>query len=174
MKSIESSFRAISKTAILVMITLLCAANAGAQGNNGRGKCMQTFGISFYLVKPGYEDEWLDLYMKWHYPLLEYALEQGTLAEHKLFVPDGHGLEGAFTFAASFLSPDPQFAVSAPLDRAGLIEQLFGGQMDAYVAGEKRRWEITLKHWDTDFIELDKTENPLSVYLPSAGGCSPD
>ena len=46
--------------------------------------------------------------------------------------------------------------------------------MDEYVAGEKRRWEITLQHWDTDFIELDKNENPLSVYLPSAGGCSPD
>ena len=44
-------------------------------------------------------------------------------------------------------------------------------QTIAHVAGEKRRWELTVKHWDTDFIELDKTEDPLSVYLPSAGGC---
>jgi hypothetical protein len=43
--------------------------------------------------------------------------------------------------------------------------------MDEYVAGEKRRWELTLRHWDTDFVELDKTEDPLSVYLPSAGSC---
>ena len=158
----------------LAVALLSVTTAASAQGNNGRGKCMQPFGISFYLVKPGFEDEWLDLYIKWHYPLLEYALEHGTLAEHKLFVPDGHGLEGGYTFAASFLSPTAQSGASAPLGRAGLIEHLFGDNMDEYVSGEKRRWEITLKHWDTDFIELDKTEDPLSVYLPSAGGCSTD
>lgn len=143
-----------------------------AQGNNGRGQCMRPFGISFYQVSPGHEDEWLALYMKWHYPLLEYALEHGTMLEHKLLVPDGHGLEAAWTFAASFLYPAPGEGGKAPLGRAALIEQLHGDHMDEYIAGEKRRWEITLKHWDTDFIELDKGEAPLSVYLPSAGGCS--
>ena len=116
----------------------------------------------------------LELYMKWHYPLMEYSLEHGTIAEHKLYVPDGHGLEGAWTFAASFLFPAAQDAKPAPLDRAGLIEQLFGDRMEDYVAGEKRRWEITLRHWDTDFIELDKSEEPFSVYLPSSGGCETD
>jgi hypothetical protein len=145
-----------------------------AQGNNGRGKCMQPFGISFYQVKPGFEDEWLALYMTWHYPLLEYALEHGTLLEHRLYVPDGHGIENAWTFAASFLAPAAGQAGTAPLDRAGLIAQLFGDVMDEYVAGEQRRWELTLRHWDTDFIELDKSETPLSVYRPSAGGCQSD
>jgi len=164
------------KKKTIQVVSILCFAflltmTASAQGNNGRGKCMQSFGISFYLVKPGYEDEWLGLYMKWHYPIMEYSLEHGTIAEHKLFVPDGHGMEGAWTFAASFLFPAAQDAKSAPLGRAALIDHLFANQMDDYVAGEKRRWDITLKHWDTDFIELDKTEDPLSVYLPSAGGC---
>jgi len=156
-------------TAVVVAISL--AATVFAQGNNGRGKCMQPFGISFYQVKPGYEDEWLALYMKWHYPLMQYALDHGTIAEHKLFVPDGHGMDGAWTFAASFLYPAAQDARSAPLDRAAQIRHLFGDRMDDYVAGEKRRWDLTLQHWDTDFIELDKSEDPLSVYLPSAGGC---
>jgi hypothetical protein len=132
---------------------------------------MQPFGISFYSVKGGYEDEWLALYMQWHYPLMEYALEHGTLLEHKLFVPNGHGIGAPWTFAASFLYPAAQNRESAPLDRAGQIQELFGDQMDEYVAGEKRRWELTLKHWDTDFIQLDKSEDPLSVYLPSGGGC---
>jgi hypothetical protein len=161
----------VGVTLASICLALTLITDASAQGNNGRGKCMQPFGISFYLVKPGYEDEWLDLYMKWHYPIMEYSLEHGTIAEHKLFVPSGHGIEGAWTFAASFLYPAAREAKSAPLDRAGLIEHLFGDRMDDYVAGEKRRWEITLKHWDTDFIELDKSEKPLSVYLPSAGGC---
>jgi len=153
--------------ALVVMLT----ASAFAQGNNGRGKCMQPFGISYYEVKPGFEDEWLDLYMTWHYPLMEYALEHGTLLEHKLYVPDGHGMEGAYTFAISFLFPAAQSSRSAPLSRAELISEIFAERMDEYVAGEKRRWEITLRHWDTDFIELDKSERPLSVYLPSDGGC---
>lgn len=155
----------------LVCLAWLLVSTASAQGNNGRGKCMQPFGISFYLVKGGFEDEWLDLYMQWHYPLMEYGLAQGTVLEHKLMVPDGHSQEPQWTFAATFLYPAAQDRKSAPLDRAQLIEHLFGDRMAEYVAGEKRRWDLTLKHWDTDFIQLDKSEKPLSVYTPSAGGC---
>ncbi|TDJ35203.1 MAG: hypothetical protein E2O53_06655 [Gammaproteobacteria bacterium] len=161
----------IIKTMMLCSLAIAFTSQVSAQGNNGRGKCMQPFGISFYAVKAGYEDEWLALYMKWHYPLMEYALEHGTLLEHKLLVPDGHGIEAQWSFAASFLYPAAQGRASAPLDRAEQIQELFGERMDDYVAGEKRRWELTLSHWDTDFIELDKSESPLSVYLPSRGGC---
>ncbi len=161
----------IMLTLMLCSLAIAFTSQVSAQGNNGRGKCMQPFGISFYAVKAGYEDEWLALYMKWHYPLMEYALEHGTLLEHKLLVPDGHGIEAQWSFAASFLYPAAQDRASAPLDRAEQIQELFGKRMDDYVAGEKRRWELTLSHWDTDFIELDKSESPLSVYLPSRGGC---
>lgn len=158
-------------TLMLFFLVMILSSESNAQGNNGRGKCMQPFGISFYLVKGGQEDEWLELYMEWHYPLMAYGLENGTVLEHKLMVPDGHSQESQWTFAATFLYPASQNTKSAPLDRAGLIEHLFGDRMDEYVAGEKRRWDLTLKHWDTDFIQLDKTEDPLSVYTPSAGGC---
>lgn len=156
---------------ILCCLVVAIASLVHAQGNNGRGKCMQPFGISFYSIKSGYEDEWLALYMNWHYPLMEYALEHGTLLEHKLFVPDGHGADEPWSFAVSFLYPAAQDRKPAPLDRAQQIRELFGDRIDDYVAGEKRRWELTTKHWDTDFVELDKSERPLSVYLPSAGGC---
>jgi len=174
MKNQVNTFGKFIAATLFVCGFLSLGAAANAQGNNGRGKCMQPFGISFYQVKPGYEDEWLELYMKWHYPIMEYSLEHGTVAEHKLFVPSGHGMEGAWTFAASFLYPAAQDTKTAPMGRAEVISHLFGDRMDAYVAGEKRRWEITLKHWDTDFIQLDKSEDPLSVYLPSAGGCEAD
>ena len=159
------------KAFILCCLAVAFTSQVAAQGNNGRGRCMQPFGISFYSVQGGYEDEWLALYMKWHYPLMAYALEQGTLLEHKLFVPDGHGIEAQWSFAASFLYPAAQNRKMAPMGRADLIQELFGDVMDDYVAGEKRRWELTLSHWDTDFIQLDKSESPLSVYLPSLGGC---
>ncbi len=161
------------KTLVLSCMVIFLTSIANAQGNNGRGKCMEPFGISFYAVKGGYEDEWLELYMKWHYPLMQYALDNGTILQHKLFVPDGHSQGEQWTFAASFIFPSSQDKKTAPLDRAALIAKLFGDQMDDYVAGEKRRWQITINHWDTDFIELDKSENPLSVYKPSFGGCDP-
>lgn len=159
------------KTLVLSCMVIFLTSIANAQGNNGRGKCMEPFGVSFYAVKGGYEDEWLELYMKWHYPLMQYALDNGTILQHKLFVPDGHSHGEQWTFAASFLFPSSQDKKTAPLDRAALIAKLFGDQMNDYVAGEKRRWQITINHWDTDFIELDKSENPLSVYKPSFGGC---
>lgn len=147
-------------------------SNANAQGNNGRGKCMQPFGISFYKVKAGNEDEWLGLFMEWHYPLIEYSLQHGTLAEFKMNVPDGHGEGSAWTFAGTYLAPLPDKRGKPPLDRAQLIDNLFGDRMEDYVAGEKRRWALTEHHWDTNFTELDLTETPLSVYWPSQGGCS--
>ena len=160
-----------NKFFILFFLIFLFPVLLNAQGNNGRGKCMQPFGISYYLVEGGDEDEWLELYMKWHYPLMQYALDHGSIIEHKLFVPDGHGIEAQWTFAVSFLFPSSQESTPAPLGRAELITELFGNQMDDYIAGEKRRWELTTKHWDTDFIELDKSDRPLSVYRPSLGGC---
>ena len=160
-----------NKFFILFFLIFLFPVLLNAQGNNGRGKCMQPFGISYSLVEGGDEDEWLELYMKWHYPLMQYALDHGSIIEHKLFVPDGHGIEAQWTFAVSFLFPSSQESAPAPLGRAELITELFGNQMDDYIAGEQRRWELTKKHWDTDFIELDKSEMPLSVYRPSLGGC---
>ena len=73
------------KVLALFFMVIFLASIANAQGNNGRGKCMEPFGISFYAVKGGYEDEWLELYMKWHYPLMQYALDNGTILQHKLF-----------------------------------------------------------------------------------------
>ena len=159
------------KAFVLSSMIIFLVSIANAQGNNGRGKCMEPFGISFYTVKAGYEDEWLELYMKWHYPLMQYALENGTMLEHKLFVPDGHSIGEQWTFAVSFLFPSSQDRKIAPLDRGELINELFGVQIDDYVAGEKRRWHLPITHWDTAFIELDKSEIPLSVYKPSFGGC---
>jgi hypothetical protein len=159
---------------ILVAYCLLsfACASANSQGNNGRGKCMQPFGISFYKVQASHEDEWLGLFMKWHYPLLEYSMKHGTLIEFKMNVPDGHGEGSAWTFAGTYLAPTSEERGTPPLDRAQLIENLFGDRMEEYVAGEKRRWALTEHHWDTNFTELDLTEAPLSVYWPSHGGCA--
>ena len=109
----------IRQILLLFSLAFVLTTVVNAQGNNGRGKCMQPFGISFYAVKGGYEDEWLELYMKWHYPLMQYAMDKGTLLQHKLFVPDGHSLEGQWTFAASFLFPKSQNRKAAPLDQIG-------------------------------------------------------
>ena len=102
---------------------------------------------------------------------MECALEHGTLLEHKMFVPNGHAIGASWTFAVSFLQPAAQILKPAPLNRAEQIQTSFSDQMNDYVAGEKRRWELTVNHWDTDFIQLHKIEGPLSVYLRSSGGC---
>jgi hypothetical protein len=162
----------ILKTLVVCCLLSVACSSADAQGNNGRGKCMQPFGISFYKVKAGHEDEWLGLFMEWHYPLLEYALEHGTLEEFKMNVPDGHGEGSAWTFAGTYLAPLSDQRGTPPLGRAELIDRLFGDRMDDYVAGEKRRWTLTEQHWDTNFTELDLAESPLSVYWPSQGGCA--
>ncbi len=128
------------KALILCAMMFFCIALVNAQGNNGRGKCMQPFGISFYLVEGGFEDEWLDLYMKWHYPLMQYALDNEALLQHKLFVPDGHvlpireiklssGAEFIVVICGSIMTmpglPRVPAANSIKLNEKGEIEGLF-------------------------------------------------
>ena len=54
----------IGKTLILCCLLVETSSLVNAQGNNGRRNCMRPFGISFYTIKGGHEDEWLELYMK--------------------------------------------------------------------------------------------------------------
>jgi hypothetical protein len=55
------------------------------------------------------------------------------------------------------------------LSRGELIRKLFP-DIEAYVAGEKRRWELTVDHWDTSLLEIDIDDPNPSVYYPLIDG----
>ncbi len=56
-----------------------------------------------------------------------------------------------------------------PVSRGELIKQLFP-DIEAYTAGERRRWELTINHSDANLLELDITDPNLSIYYPIIDG----
>jgi len=63
------------------------------------------------------------------------------------------------------VSPPEGEAPKLGMTRAEVIRKLFP-DIEDYVKGEKLRWSLTVNHWDEDFVELDVTRDPLSVYYP--------
>lgn len=155
------------------VFALLALAFAGiqtvaAQALSGRalpGK--PRVGISYYKVPPGKHDEWLALYKKWHRPIMDAQIKHGTTISSTLYVLSSHQFGGNYDFV--IVSVSPAEAKPYPISRGELIKQLFP-DIEAYVAGEKRRWELTTDHADTSLVEINLDEETPSVYYPLING----
>ena len=157
----------------LVSILLLASSFSFSQGQNGRGACLDSYMTSYYKVKPGYYDEWMDLFKKWHLPVVEYDVKAKGLADYKFFAASGHAIEPDFDFMGMYVFYGmPQSYDGQRLSRPALIEELFGDQMEEYITGERRRWELTEKHWDTRFLQMDPHQEPFSVLYPIFTDCN--
>jgi hypothetical protein len=48
------------------------STTARAQATIGAGDGKNTISVDFYKVPPGRQDDWLALYKKYHYPIMQY------------------------------------------------------------------------------------------------------
>ena len=108
----------------------------------------------FYTVKWGYQDEFLDLFQKNHYPVLKEELKRGRLASIKTYVPTYHGDgRGDWTFAVVLTYRDAA-ALVGPSGEDEIIRQLYPDQA-TYRKEEQRRFDILVAHWDVPLNELN-------------------
>lgn len=156
--------------AVFLALACLTATNAGAQGGNGRGACKPEVFLAYYKVLPGKQDEWLTLYKQWHLPIMRYEIEHGATTSAKIFASGHHSPNQSWDFIAIITYPPAGQGQKALLSRPEAIEHLFP-DVEAYVAAEKRRWEITVSHWDEKLVQLDPDEQPFSVYEPLKIDC---
>ena len=144
------------------------AQAATAQALSGRGlPGHPRVGIGYYKVPPGKHDEWLALYKKWHRPIMQAQINNGTTTSSTLYALSSHQFGGNYDFVIVNVSPAE--AKPMPVSRGELIKQLFP-DIEAYVAGEKRRWELTVDHADTSLVEVDIDDPNPSVYYPIIDG----
>ena len=138
---------------LVVMLMLALPAAASAQAPVRSSEAAKTTWY-FYTVQWGYQDEFLDLFARNHYPLLK-ALEQaGKYSRVRTYVPTYHGDGRAdWTFAVELVEP----ANAPTVDEEALVKKLYPDQAK-YVREEKRRFEILVAHWDVPltFVDLSK------------------
>jgi len=108
----------------------------------------------FYTVKWGYQDEFMDLFQRNHYPVLKEELRQGRLTTIKTYVPTYHGDGRAdWTFAVSLTYRDAA-ALTGPSDEEAIVKKLFPDQ-EKFRKEEQRRFDILVAHWDVPLNEVN-------------------
>jgi hypothetical protein len=111
----------------------------------------------FYTVKWGFQDEFLDLFQRNHYPVLKAQQKAGRYVSVRTYVPEFHGDGRAdWTFAVELVeAPNPP---SAPTTEE-ILAKLYPDRAK-FNREEQRRFEILVAHWDVplNHIDLDKRQ----------------
>lgn len=167
----RSFLAAIGLAVAAATASLAFAPAADAQAQNGRGDGLNRVSVGYYKVPPGRHDEWLELYRTWHRPIMEENIRTGATISSRLYVAGNHAPGSPWDFAIINVSP-----ASAPPglpSRAEVIRRLFP-DLEAYVAGERARWALTIDHWDERFVPLSWDQEPFSLYYPIDRAIEPE
>src|SRR5579862_6316130 len=100
----------------------------------------------YYKVQWGHQQEFLNLFLKNHYPLLQKQIETGRILSVKIETPANHGTEdGRWDYRVTIRFKNSTVATSSNPDEARLIHQLWPDQQ-TYEREEQRRFEVLLAH----------------------------
>jgi hypothetical protein len=106
----------------------------------------------YYKIKWGYQDEFLHLFKKNHYPVLKAQKESGRLLEILAYEPRFHGDgKSDWTFLSVLVFRDWQ-ALSESQEKE-IIKKMFPDQ-ETFQREEQRRFELMEAHWDVPLREL--------------------
>lgn len=105
----------------------------------------------FYTVKWGFQEEWLELFTRNHWPLLREGVKAGVFTDVRLFTPRYHGDGRADWTVMVTITYRDWATMEGHASREELVE-LFPDQ-EKYRAEEQRRFELLEAHWDVPLEE---------------------
>jgi hypothetical protein len=108
---------------------------------------------SFYHIAAGHQDEWLALYKKYHYPIMQYEIKQGLVKSETMYKRGIHELSPAWDFFVVVVYRDMDAEVEVQKERAKVMKAVFPNT-EEFEANDKKRWELTTEHWDEKLIEV--------------------
>src|SRR5438874_13551707 len=135
-----------------ILLTLLLSVSARsllAQGAPPQAGPDQPYTVEYYYkVQWGHQQEFQQLFLKNHYPLLKKNVESGRMISVKIETPANHMTEDArWDYRVTIKFKNSTVATTANPDEEKIIKQLWPDQ-ETYKREEQRRFEILLAHWD--------------------------
>ena len=113
----------------------------------------------FYTVKWGFQDEFLDLFQRNHYPVLKARMEAGHYASVRTYTPRYHGDGRAdWTFAVELV--ERPGSTGLPTE-AEIVQKLYPDQVK-FRQEERRRFELLEAHWDVPLSAVEFEKRTLS------------
>jgi len=110
----------------------------------------------YYKLVPGGTSEWLALYKKNHNPLLKELMKEGLLKSEKLYTRRFHAESPSWDYKIVMVWRDWAALEEAHDREPEILKTLYPNKED-HDQQEKRRWELTVSHWDDvlDEVPLD-------------------
>jgi hypothetical protein len=141
-----------------LLLTLLLSVLARpllAQGAPPQGGPNQPYAMEYYYkVQWGHQQEFLQLFLKNHYPLLQKQAESGRILSLKIDQPANHTTEdGRWDYRVTIRFKNSTVATTDDPNEQSLIKQLWPDQK-TYEREEQRRFEILLGHWDLPVTDI--------------------
>lgn len=104
-------------------------------------------------MMPGGPSEWLSLYLKNHHPILRQLGKEGLILSEKLYERRFHAESPAWDYKVVMVWRDWAALQEASKHEPQIIRSLFPDKA-AHDQEEKRRWELTERHWDDVLKEV--------------------
>jgi hypothetical protein len=125
------------------------------QGSPPHGGVDQPYIMEYYYkVQWGHQQEFLQLFLKNHFPLLRKLTETGRVIDVKIATPANHLPEEArWDYRVTIRFKNSTVGTTANPEEETLIKQLWPDQ-DTYKREEQRRFEILLAHWDVPMTDI--------------------
>lgn len=137
------------KRIVLAVCFSIFAPPLFAQGSPAQTAANQPYVMEYYYkVQWGHQQEFLNLFLKNHYPLLKKEVEQGRILSVKIETPANHMTEESrWDYRVTLAFKNSTLATTTNPDEAALIKQLWPDEA-TFTREEQRRFEILLAHWD--------------------------
>ena len=143
------------RSVFLAVMVGLFAPAIWAQGAPLQGGANQPYVMEYYYkAQWGHQQEFLQLFLKNHYPLLQKEVESGRILSVKIEMPANHMTEDSrWDYRVTIRYKNSTVATTANPDEESLIKQLWPDQ-ESYRREEQRRFEILLAHWDLPLTDI--------------------
>src|SRR3974390_556426 len=137
------------------VLVAVCTLSLFAQGPPPQGAADQPYTMEYYYkVQWGHQQEFLQLFLKNHYPLLMKNVESGRMLSVKIEQPaNPTPAVGRWRSRVTIRFKNSTLATTANPDEDRLIKQLWPDQ-EKYKREEQRRFEILLAHWDLPVTDI--------------------
>lgn len=135
--------------AVALVFAGLAVRPALAQGAPPQGGADQPYTVEYYYkVQWGHQAEFLDLFLRNHFPLLQKIKSTGRIVSLKIETPAYHTTEdGRWDYRVTIVYKNSTLATTVNPDEEALIHELWPDQAK-YKQEEQRRFEILAAHWD--------------------------
>lgn len=145
----KNRFRLLGVLVATALVALACAGEAQAPPASADSRVMVE---GYYKIAPGRTDEWLQLYRTQHLPVLKERQRQGHILQIAVYRPFLHQGAPAWDFKVILTYRD----FTALGDRGGFeaVERKLYPDWEGHQKAERRRWEITEKHWDDIMVAV--------------------